>query len=531
MLRQGRWYIGLALVIVGGVVSGCGGRSSLPTSRAKGSSADGLCIDDADCVDDADRCIFRQCRNGACEPTWMVQCDDGDACTSDRCEASSGECGHEPVTPDLDGDGHRAPLPGRTAGQVGACGDDCNDADARARPGAEEVCDGLDNDCNGVVDDRAQFVAAGTDQRVSYDVDSAAPEGIGYSPSAGSYLVSYSGTIGASRQDSYYVARISRSGGPLAVPSRFTHLTAGSYAGPLAWTGDRFGTLWADRRDTIDDDGNYELYFNEMGPDGSKRQADVRMTNSVGFSVGPALIWTGTSFVAAWQDSGPSGNVANQIFAQRVGLDARPVDVPVALVHEGTSGQEAPVLANGAHTIGVAWMRGRAADRRIEFATFDPSLRLVGGPVQLSDASHHGVGPAVTYGASGYTIAWYDPEVDDRARPIYAAVVNEDGVVVAPPRAVTSTPRHSRYPSLLGYGDRVLLVWSDDRDENLGYEVYATLLDQSLARLSAEMRLTDAQGDSVGPLAAFGPSGDVGIVFRDDRNSSPQTYFTALRCK
>ncbi len=36
----------------------------------------------------------------------------------------------------------------------GAClGSDCDDSDPRTRPGALEICDGFDNDCNGVTDD------------------------------------------------------------------------------------------------------------------------------------------------------------------------------------------------------------------------------------------------------------------------------------------------------------------------------------------------------------------------------------------
>tara|TARA_R110002096_G_scaffold171490_4_gene344464 strand:+ start:82581 stop:84287 length:1707 start_codon:yes stop_codon:yes gene_type:complete len=35
----------------------------------------------------------------------------------------------------------------------GACFDDCNDASDAARPGGSEVCDGLDNDCDGQVDE------------------------------------------------------------------------------------------------------------------------------------------------------------------------------------------------------------------------------------------------------------------------------------------------------------------------------------------------------------------------------------------
>ena len=41
---------------------------------------------------------------------------------------------------DADGDGYMA------------CGDDCNDSEAAAHPGAPELCDGIDNDCDGAAD-------------------------------------------------------------------------------------------------------------------------------------------------------------------------------------------------------------------------------------------------------------------------------------------------------------------------------------------------------------------------------------------
>ncbi len=51
------------------------------------------------------------------------------------------------VDADADADGHSASAAG---------GDDCDDADAQVHPGASEVCDGTDNDCNGAVDDVAE---------------------------------------------------------------------------------------------------------------------------------------------------------------------------------------------------------------------------------------------------------------------------------------------------------------------------------------------------------------------------------------
>ena len=53
----------------------------------------------------------------------------------------------EGLSTDADGDGHYA---------VGSClspADDCDDSNAAIYPGAMEVCDGLDNDCDGLIDD------------------------------------------------------------------------------------------------------------------------------------------------------------------------------------------------------------------------------------------------------------------------------------------------------------------------------------------------------------------------------------------
>jgi hypothetical protein len=63
------------------------------------------------------------------------------------------------VTCDADGDGRAPP-------QVG--GDDCDDTNATVYPGAAEVCDGVDNDCDGAVDNADADVVAG---EVPYFVD------------------------------------------------------------------------------------------------------------------------------------------------------------------------------------------------------------------------------------------------------------------------------------------------------------------------------------------------------------------------
>lgn len=79
-----------------------------------------------------------------CLPGTFVDCDDADPCTLDSCAA--GACAHAPR--DLDGDGHLDPCAG---------GDDCAPEDPAVHPGADELCNDRDDDCDLDVDERLEF--------------------------------------------------------------------------------------------------------------------------------------------------------------------------------------------------------------------------------------------------------------------------------------------------------------------------------------------------------------------------------------
>ena len=73
-----------------------------------------------------------------------TSCNDQNVCTEpDRCQA--GVC----VGPRLDADGDGVSPHAECAELI-----DCDDSDASVRPHAHEICDGKDNDCDGVVDNR-----------------------------------------------------------------------------------------------------------------------------------------------------------------------------------------------------------------------------------------------------------------------------------------------------------------------------------------------------------------------------------------
>src|SRR5450432_3105929 len=143
--------------------SACGARTGLGAGDA---GVPQICTVDLDCAT-GDACSPAECREGVCSPLPTKVCDDHDDCTQDSCDPDTAACLFTPVTLDLDGDGHRSPKPGFAPGAPGACGDDCDDRSAAAHPGGTEVCDGVDNDCNGKIDDGSAYGGLRTPVRVS----------------------------------------------------------------------------------------------------------------------------------------------------------------------------------------------------------------------------------------------------------------------------------------------------------------------------------------------------------------------------
>jgi cysteine-rich repeat protein len=108
-----------------------------------------VCETDAECVSE-DVCADPQMCDvptHTCVPSPPLVCDDGDACTTDGCDPVLA-CVDVVIDGDVDGYSPGACGPGSEA-----MGGDCNDGDPDIRPGAPEAVDGVDQDCDLVIDE------------------------------------------------------------------------------------------------------------------------------------------------------------------------------------------------------------------------------------------------------------------------------------------------------------------------------------------------------------------------------------------
>jgi hypothetical protein len=398
------------------------------------------------------------------------------------------------------------------------CNGDANDSDPDIFPGAQEICDGKDNDsdgsldedCDGSCDNPEKY---GSDVRVSYEI------GNSYEPSLAWNDTGY-GVAWEDYRDGnneIYFADLDAHGSKTGSDVRITSDSANSRYPSLVWTGMDYGVAWWDNRD-----GNAEIYFARLDSLGSKLGNDIRITYAESGSYDPSLVWTGSEFGISWYDDRHGAN--SEIYFARldslgnkIGSDSR--------ITNNAGFSVLPSLVWTGSEFGIAWDDSRNGSTEIYFARLDSSGSLIGSDTRISAEAGSSEAPSLTWTGGDYAIAWEDNR--DGNSEIYLAKLDSSGSKIGSDIRVTNDAGSSYSSSLKWRGSEYGVLWIDGRDANA--EVYFARLDSSGSKIGSDVRLTFDSAASDDPAIAYSGT-EYGFAWEDYRDGNAEVYFAPIWC-
>ena len=412
------------------------------------------------------------------------------------------------LVPDLDRDGFTSP------------GGDCNDADPAVHPGATELCNGWDDDCDGPVDETCDGIC---------DLPSEVGDEVDLTPTAASvgaprivwsgteYGVAYSDTRDGNTE--VYFARFDASFNGIGADIRVTDAAGSSLSPYVAWTGTEYGVAWQDDRD-----GNTEIYFTRLDRQGNKIGGDLRITNAAGFSQRPRLAWSGTSYGLLWND-GRDGPVQNYF----VELDAagNPIGTDRRITPLGYSAQSGRFDWNGS-VYGVVYSALRGGVWDVWFQTLDRHGNTVTPEASVTSTTAIIRTAAIAWdGMSQFGISWLDNR--SGGDQLFFTRIAADGAKLTGDHPLVALVSSASIPQMIMHsGAEWALTWIDQTVGNA--EIYfGRVAGDALNGLP--IRVTDDPGTAQNPALAWNGT-EYGIAFAENRGgaSAYHAYGARIGC-
>lgn len=207
-----------------------------------------------------------------------------------------------------------------------------------------------------------------------------------------------------------------------------------------------------------DDGTTISVHGRLLNPDGTL-VGDASFAISSDESLDDAVAWDGTHFVAAWTSLGDDPGIHVALLGADGSLVAgseRRASV--------TGNVDGPRVAVGAGTALVAWEDQHASTdftNRIfaarlarDGAVLDP------GGFRLSAVEQSEDHPSIASDGSAYLVVWHRDDVDNNDS-IEGAVVNGDGVIVAPEHTLSRSAGPTEVPAAVFDGTQYFVAWQD----------------------------------------------------------------------
>jgi len=336
---------------------------------------------------------------------------------------------------------------------VDDCGSprDCNDDDALIFPGAQELCDGRDSDCDAFVDN-------GPACDRSCDNPELMP-------------------------------------GSTQVTSDPNHW---SQWGNVVWVGDG----WIVAYESLVSEYCMKVSLQRLDVAGNPVGEPVTVSGGDGVLASarePWLAWTGRELIVAWSESATTSDCLTQgvfrVYFQRYAPDLHPLGARVRLGCAQSESEAEPRPVWAGHQYGIAWARGQEGLRFTALSRDGQPADSCG--VVVASSNHSGSSPdghALTWNGTHFGLSWSDarPDADfiNIFSDIYFRRIAEDMSLPEPsPIQVTDEPKRSEWTSSAWADGEWGVSWADERTNSWNLnEIF-------LARLHATGNKVDPPGD------------------------------------
>lgn len=433
-------------------------------------------------------------------------CDDGDWCTEDRCDDLLERCVNEVMLVDEDGDGAWAPLD--------CGGTDCDDLDPEIYPGAPERCNGIDDDCDTLIDEGAELLPWEREIAVA---ESSMTDSVGSLVFTEEEYV-YGWWDYRDGDADVYLRRMSIDGEPIGDPVQVTTSAGDGYGPDLVWTGRELGVVWDDRRDS-----NYEIYFARFNAELQRLTGDIRVTEALDWSLYSQVIWSGREYLILWQDE---RSYYFQIYAQRIGPSGLAGDALQLSDTDTWFGEvaESPRAAFDGQSYHVVWLEGTLDRFDVRHSRYDELLERQGSVMLSDDLPGSASEPEIAASELGVAVVW-EQELED-GWDIMVSILSPDGTVLRPAEPVNPEGVIAREPTVLWNNNGFVILYSAF-DGSFG--LYYSVIEPDGELSWTHRPLVVGTGDAVDSTVTLGP-GEIGVGWSDTRNGDYDAYFTRLLC-